>query len=382
MTKRNDGRYVKQVYIGKKETDKVDADGNPILVNEYRSVYGRTEKEVIDKAAEIIVKVRKGYNVASASDRFELWCERFIKQKESVGLTSAYIVALKSRIKHLEPLYDIPLSKVTMMEIQDVILNLDLSKRTLGSIRSVASQVFELAIIARVIDFNPAKYVTIPKKAPAKKRSALTKEQQRWVVETPHRAQLAAMIMMYAGLRRGELIPLTWGDIDLANSTIRVNKAVEMVNGLPKLKDTKTEAGDRIVDIPDVLTNYLSSVKQDCFYVVHMQNGNMYSSSAWKRLWESYMADLNVKYGYDGNASKHNPHGLEMKIEPFTAYQLRHTFCSLLYLAGADVLMTKDQMGHSKVETTLGIYAHLDKEHKRKNVKMLNQYLSDTSQTG
>ena len=39
----------------------------------------------------------------------------------------------------------------------------------------------------------------------------LTEEEQRWIREMPHRAQAAAMIMLYAGLRRGELVPLLPG---------------------------------------------------------------------------------------------------------------------------------------------------------------------------
>ena len=66
------------------------------------------------------------------------------------------------------------------------------------------------------------------------------------------------MIMMYSGLRRGELIPLTWGDIDFKERTIRVNKSVEMVNGCSVLKSgAKTQAGNRTVNIPIILVDYL-----------------------------------------------------------------------------------------------------------------------------
>ena len=68
----------------------------------------------------------------------------------------------------------------------------------------------------------------------------------------------SAMIMMYAGLRRGELIPPTWGDIDLKNKTISVTKSVEMVNGQSRQKSGgKTEYSVRVIDIPKRLVEYL-----------------------------------------------------------------------------------------------------------------------------
>ena len=62
---------------------------------------------------------------------------------------------------------------------------------------------------------NFFKFVSIPASAPEEKRRALTIDEQNMIINTPHDAQLPAMIMMFAGLRRGEVIPLEWSDIDL-----------------------------------------------------------------------------------------------------------------------------------------------------------------------
>ena len=106
------------------------------------------------------------------------------------------------------------------------------------------------------------------------------------------------MLMLYSGLRRGEATALTWADTDLENSQITVNKAVYYESNKAVVKGPKTEAGKRVVDIPQQLVDYLQSVPKDCFYVLHMKNGAMLSKNAWKSLWESYMNELNRKYGY------------------------------------------------------------------------------------
>lgn len=96
-------------------------------------------------------------------------------------------------------------------------------------------------------------------------------------------------------------------------------------------------------------------------------NGQRMTETAWKRLWESYMNDLNLTYGKAINKrNKFDPKGNIMTIEPFTPHCLRHTFCTIMYESGIDVLTAKEQMGHSDVKTTLSIYTHLDKNTRKR----------------
>ena len=90
------------------------------------------------------------------------------------------------------------------------------------------------------------------------------------------------------------------------------------------------------------------------------------TEQGWKRLWESYMRDLNVKYGYHVEENKNRPGGLPMGIDTFTPHQLRHTFCTLMYFASVDVMTARDQMGHKDISVTLGIYTALDQKFKKK----------------
>lgn len=218
----------------------------------------------------------------------------------------------------------------------------------------------------------------------------MSAEVQRWITETEHRGKRAAMIMLYSGLRRGELLALTWADVDTDAATITVNKSVQFHGGRPVLAHgkAKTAAGLRTVDIPQVLCKYLEAerAKDNHMYIVHNRQGGLLSQSGWRRLWESYLAELNLWHGYTAEerrenniSSVHNPNGLEMRIEVFTAHQLRHTFCMLMYHAGVDVLTARDQMGHADITTTLQIYTHLDKTHKRKSMNKLDDYIGQSA---
>ena len=64
-----------------------------------------------------------------------------------------------------------------------------------------------------------------------------------------------------------------------------------------------------------------------------------------------------------------------MRIPNITAHWLRHTYATLLYLSGVDILTAKEQLGHADIQTTLNIYTHLDTIYKQKQVLKLDEYL-------
>ena len=65
-----------------------------------------------------------------------------------------------------------------------------------------------------------------------------------------------------------------------------------------------------------------------------------------------------------------------MEIPAFSAHWLRHTYATMLYLAGVDIMTAKEQLGHADIKTTLAIYTHLDQQYKRKSMTKLDAYLS------
>ena len=380
---RTDGRLQSKVYIG-------TVDGKA----KYKYVYADTQKELEAKVLEVKLQLGKGLDLTAQRDTFGEWTKRWLKLKKTEISDKKYRT-YEAKEKYLEHLYFCPVSKIRTQDIQDVIIdNSHLADYTLKQIKGMCSQVLQLAVDNRVIDYNPAKAVKIPKNiAEPNSRRALTQEEQQWIIDTPHRAQTAAMIMMYAGLRRGELIPLLWTDIDLDSGTIAVSKSVESVDGVLRIKQsTKSKAGERLVFIPRKLIDYLKNVDHGTsLYVCPSAKGGMMTDNAWKRLWDSYISELNFKYGdfskvittgEDGRLepfrkpkSRFAPVSIPIVIPRFTAHWLRHTYITMLYFAGVDVLTAKEQAGHSDINTTLAIYTHLDQKHKQRQLSKLDSYL-------
>jgi integrase len=157
--------------------------------------------------------------------------------------------------------------------------------------------VFRLAIKDRVIQHNPAEFVDIPKNAEKSERVPLTNEQIRWILDTPHRAQTAAMLMTFSGLRRGEASALLWTDIDFEKSTLTVSKSLDMKTHPPTVKKPKTRSGQRTVNIPYILCDYLRALLQSSPHVITSASQSVMTATAWQKLWISYMNALENKYG-------------------------------------------------------------------------------------
>lgn len=374
--RRPDGRYGANVTIGK---------------NQHKYVCANSQKELEEKVTQLKIKLGKGLNIAAERDTFGEWGEMWLKQKK-LSVSSGMYGAYAGHYKKLEELYNIPVSKLRLNDFQQIVFRLGsgekpLSKKTLNGLKQTASQILQLAIDNRVIDYNCANAIVIPSSAkPAEKRRALTKEEQRWIRETPHRAQTAAMIMMYAGLRRGELLPLLWSDIDFDRKTISINKAVAYVNGKPQVKNCgKTDAALRTVFIPDILIDYLKGLRRDTLLVCPSTKGTIITEIGWKRLWDSYLKNLNFKYGDFGDyvnlkvKSKYQPGGLPMVIPHITAHWLRHTFITNMFFAGISLMTAKEQAGHADIRTTAEIYTHLNDEYKERDMQGLNDYLKAQS---
>ncbi len=155
------------------------------------------------------------------------------------------------------------------------------------------------------------------------------------------RALIATLV--YAGLRIGEATALSWRDIDLANGRISV-------------RDAKTEAGVRLVDILPALRDELTSHRHasaDALptdLVFPTSTGSRRDKdNARERVIRPVVAAADELLARRGHA------GLPAGV---TAHKLRHTFASILYVRGEDPPYVMAQLGHTDPGFTLRVYAH------------------------
>lgn len=194
-----------------------------------------------------------------------------------------------------------------------------------------------------------------PPKAPSGTHRLLTDEETALIRSTPHRMQLAAMIMLYAGLRRGEVLALTSDDIQ--GDFITVSKAVRFVGNRPSLVSPKTASGTRSVPILSILRPYLENAPER---PASAATGGIMSGTAFRRAWDSYLLHLSRAAGHP------------VSIRP---HDLRHTYCTMLRDAGVDMKQAMIWMGHADEKMILRIYDHAGDTRTRTSVDQIEKLL-------
>ena len=155
------------------------------------------------------------------------------------------------------------------------------------------------------------------------------------------------------------------------------------------IKLPKTEAGIRTVPMPDNLAEFLKNEKRTSLYVVVTAKNKMMTVDSWKRAIQSLLVDIEIAHGTatdkDKKKKKCEPKPTVFTLQPFGWHDLRHTYATLLFEAGVDVLTAQYLLGHASPKTTMEIYTHLSDAQKNRSIVKLNEFLnpkSDESQTG
>lgn len=185
------------------------------------------------------------------------------------------------------------------------------------------------------------------------------------------------------GVRVAEAFGLLWSDIDWNKLTIKVNKQLVFEDKMWTLRNTKTEASIREIDLQQDIYDYLKELKttqeqqkkelgiayrktivaidkgrtkkkeivEDLDFINVKPNGELLTPDSEKVLGRLARNELNMNFKY------HN---------------LRHTHCSKLAELGIPAVVVKDRLGHSKIETTMKYYTHLTEGMRKNLVNSLN----------
>ena len=130
--------------------------------------------------------------------------------------------------------------------------------------RSIYRMIFDCAIAKGYAEFNPVISVRMPKGLKTGKRIAPTEEEMQVIFSSLDQPfGLFPFFLLCTGLRKSEALALEWSDVDLYEKEISVTKSLEYLsNSNPRVKAPKTEAGNRIVPILDVLVEPLKDAKR------------------------------------------------------------------------------------------------------------------------
>lgn len=364
---------------------KTRADG---LIERTRTIngkrmhfYGRTAQEVRAKMDAAIVEAS---TKASKGDRFEDVAAAFWKDKEprlKYGSRRGYRHKVEVAIDWF--------SGYGMREIRASDISRELSRmasqgysyKVISGQKSVLSMIWQYWCAQMDGDLNPVALLKLPQGLPQKKRRAPTEEEIRLVKAHPGGFGLCAAIMMYSGLRLGEVMALQIQDLE--HGRIQVSKAVVWHGNAPEIETPKTENAVRTVPILDPLKPLLAERTAGHSGEEYLFGGNTpLTKSAYENAWLQYCLsigcahDTGRKYKTGKKDKKGNPLYKSVMAADFTAHQLRHEFASTLVDCGISPQVAKDLMGHADILTTQRWYAEAKGSAIREAEKELNRYLS------
>lgn len=287
----------------------------------------------------------------------------------------------------------LPLSAITSDDVSACFASFaGKSGSYIRKVRMLLSAILDAAVDAELIRSNPCRKasVTFPKGKDGSHR-VLEPWEAELILATPHRMQLPALIMLYAGLRRGEVLALSWEDIDLAAGVIHVHASLRFERNQGTLSDPKTEAGARDVPILSPLRPFLAGGSG---LLCPSTSGALMSEVAFRRAWDSYITALETALNgchrrWHGRTREHQallasgaslPPWRSITIRP---HDLRHTFCTSIRDAGVDMKVAMRWLGHADEKMILRIYDHITPLRLQNSVAIANHYyLSESSQNG
>lgn len=230
--------------------------------------------------------------------------------------------------------------------------------------RSILYSILEKAFINDVIKFNPMSKVKSPLtiKSKFKKLNDVEDEEiypfnKDEIINILNSATgnlyYFIVIMLYTGMRPGEIISLTWNDIDFDKKRIAVDKTT--VNG--KVGNVKTQSSVRYVDIIPILEYELKNLYKDSpnneYLLLSSHNKPFYSHDIIAKRFKELLLNISIK---------------ERKL-----YNLRHTFASTMITQGQNILWVSRMLGHKDVSITLKVYARFIKENDEERLDKLSK---------
>jgi integrase len=293
-------------------------------------------------------------------------------------------------VKHLLPFFrDHTLSQITVAEVdryrQTKVAEGKLSNTTINKHLTRLGQILEVAVERELIERNPATVGGKRRRLKAKRprRAYLDRAEQitellSAAVQLDAEARATAKIhrhailatLVFAGLRISELVALDWGDVDLAAGRLRV-------------RESKTDAGVRYVNLLPVLASELRALKAGARNT--KPTSPVFPSAVGTRSDRNRIAKRVLGHpartvkgkekagtGAVGRANKQlEARGLSALPVGLTCHALRRTFASTLVATGSDPAYVMAQMGHTSPTMTLGVYAQAVSESDRARLRAL-----------
>ncbi|MCW2279235.1 tyrosine-type recombinase/integrase [Heliophilum fasciatum] len=375
---RKDGYWVAQVSLGKGD------NGKP----KYARKTFKREEDALHWRDRALVEQRQGVFTVPSTVTFgewlDIWLTRYVRPhvRPKTWESYEYIARL-----HLKPtLGSVKVQALQTAQLQQLLNQRHqsgLSSRTVELIQITARASLKQAIHEGLVSRNAAEHLRKPKKV-AKEIRVMTVEEMRELltVADDDRMGTAFHLLLGTGLRVGELLALTWADVDLDKSVIRVNKAVALVKNADYANDAtankthvitqapKTKNGQRNIPITDDLVRHLRR------WQVFQHKERLAAGAAYEGSGLIVTTRLGHMVSQRNLATKFHRLLAKAELPKMNLHALRHTYATRLLEIGVHPKVVQELMGHGSVRITLDTYSHVLPDLKKQAIGKLEGMLN------
>lgn len=374
-----------------------------------------TYKEAMQRKAEIeylkaedifpIIKTGKAKNSIKTIETFmEEFVNSYGKKNWSISTYSSNKSLLSNYISPY--IGKIPVHIITTEQIDDYYSKL-FDINVITRVHKLLKCAFGQALRLKLIKENPFILVDIPKLKYIQK-SILTSEQIRelldYCTKEDYQLYICINLAFACSMRLGEILGLTWNDVDITDKTIKenascvhVNKTLSRanVNTLKELnnkdviytfepqfafkksrlvlKSPKTTTSNRTIWLPATLAEELKALKSSI--TNNLYNANQFSNKPNLVFVNGNGQPVDIRV--IENRFKHAL--INCNLPQVTFHSLRHSSITYkLKLSNGDIKSVQGDSGHSQIHTTMNIYAHILDEERKKNAQAFDNYFYAT----
>ena len=339
------------------------------------SFTGETHKACLKWIRKMSTQIDEGMTYEGAKTTLEKFFREWLVMKSTtVRLSTERQYKQIGRDYILPELGSIELLKLKPDQIQTLYnkhIKSGASPRTVELFHAVLRGCLNHAVKLGLISRNPTKAVVPPKPKP-KEKLILDENQIQALLIAAKEAQPAYLplyqLAITTGMRLGELLGITWDDLDWDKHTLTVNRQLKRIRreGL-RLTPPKTKAGRRTLKIGRTTRSLLKEHQKAQF------ESTVPRDPAW--------TDKALVFAEE-DGSPIGPRKMQKAFKRALAaaglpdirfHDLRHTAATHMLANGVDVLTVSRRLGHTKASTTLDIYGHAVPGLQEKAATIMNE---------
>lgn len=303
----------------------------------------------------------------------DIWLNKYTKFAVKLRTYERYkyIIAM-----HINPkLGEFDLDDLSAVKLQDYVLSelesgslissKGLANNSVIGIVNVLKSALKLAKSLEICAVDNSDKIKLPM-ATEKPVTAFEKWEQekleKYCLSSNKTNYLGIVICLYTGIRLGELLALTWNDIDFKSGIMTISKTAYRIkqNGKPQvvIDKPKTKNSSRLIPLPKQLLEILKRAKRisKSDFVLSTRTGGIVGTRAYQKTYERILKKLNIPYK--------------------NFHSLRHTFATRAIEMGMDVKTLSEILGHKNPVITLQRYTHSMLSYKTEMMNKMGKMLN------